>query len=317
MAKRKTPAPAVEPGAPNASSGFRSGYIALIGEPNAGKSTLLNRVLGQKIAIVTTKPQTTRERVLGVCHRPGAQIVFLDTPGYHQSDKVLNRFMIGQARSALADADGVVWIIDAPHELRRFDPVSLAEILEAAGKPTVVALNKIDAIEEKPLLLPLMQRFGELKWIRKVYAVSALHGNGVDDLINGVIELLPEGPAFFPDDAVTDRDLRFLAREIVLEKVFECSRQEVPYSTGVILDSFEEKPQKKLYVIAATIFVERESQKPILIGEGGRMIKRIGETARREMERTFDVRVFLELRVAVDPEWSTREPGLRRMGYSG
>lgn len=300
------PFPGVEPG-------FRSGTVALIGEPNAGKSTLLNRILGTKVAIVSDKPQTTRDRILGILHRPGAQLLFLDTPGMHETEKVLNRFMIRQARAALSECDLAVWVLDAPHEARKFNPVGLLEMFESSGKPVLAALNKVDLIK-KPGLLPLMDRLGGLPFVREVYAISALSGEGVEDVVAGMIQALPEGPPYYPEDMVTDRSLRFLAAEIIREKVFEKTLREVPYSTAVLIEQFEEKGG--LYVIHAAIAVERDSQKAILIGAQGRMIKSIGEAARKEMERQFGRKIFLDLHVKVEPDWAADPKGLKRMGYA-
>lgn len=280
----------------------RSGFVALVGRPNAGKSTLLNQVLGQKVAIVTDKPQTTRTRILGIKTLPGAQLVLVDTPGIHEAKDVLNRRMVAVAEQALADADIVLWLLDASLGERSI-ATDIVQTIQQSGRRCCVALNKVDEIA-KPTLLPLLARVGELLPGCDLVPISALTGENVDRLLEVLSAQLPEGPPLYPDDEITDQSERVLAQEIVREKVFELTRQEVPYSTAVTIDAFEEKSEK-LSVIKATIHVSRSTQKPIVIGKGGTRLKRIGQSARIELERVLGRRIFLELFVRVQEDWVT------------
>ena len=279
----------------------RSGFVALVGRPNAGKSTLLNQILGQKIAIVSAKPQTTRTRLLGIKTLPGAQLLLVDTPGIHEARDVLNRRMVGVAEEALLGADVVLWIVDATRGEQGFDPRILG-LLQAASRSCCVALNKADLLP-KPLFLPLMSRSNELLPGRDIVPISALTGENVDRLLEVLARHLPEGPQLYGEDEVTDQSLRALAQEIIREKVFETTQQEVPYSTAVTIDAFEERPERKLVIVKATIHVSRGSQKPIVIGRGGARLKSIGQKARVELEDLVGARVFLELFVRVQEGW--------------
>ncbi len=289
----------------------RSGFVAIFGRPNAGKSTLLNRILGTKIAIVTPKPQTTRRRLLGVRTEPGWQIVFVDTPGYHRASGLLNQRMVSNALKALPDADVVLWMIDAERGLDDLEE-EIAQRLPA-GRAVVIAVNKVDEVR-KESLLPLLERLAQLAPGSELVPVSALTGDGVPDLLQILVAALPEGPRFYASDTLTDESERGLVAEFVREKVMLQTSQEVPYSVAVTVDSFEEKPDRNLCVIKATIHVERDSQKGILIGRGGQKLKSIGSSARRDVERLLGTKVFLELFVRVQREWTKRRGSLDEFG---
>lgn len=292
--------------------GHRSGFVALVGRPNVGKSTLLNQVLGRKIAAVTPKPQTTRRRILGIKTLETAQILFLDTPGIHAARDVLNERMVERALASLAEADVVCWLVDAAQGLTPGDR-EIATLLPAPPKPVLIALNKIDAVA-KPTLLPLIAALAELAPERPVIPISAGTGENVDTLLAAIAAQLPEGPRYYPADELTDEPERAVAAEIVREKVMLATRDEVPYAVAVTVDTFEEKPEKQLVVIRATIHVARDSQKPIVIGQRGARIKAIGQAARTEIETLLGTRVFLELFVRVQENWTTHLGRLREFG---
>jgi GTP-binding protein Era len=295
---------------PTLPAGHRSGFVALLGRPNVGKSTLLNRLLGQKVAIVTPKPQTTRQRILGIKTLPEAQIVFLDTPGLHVPRNLINQRMVQVAERASEEADLLLWVVDAAAGITGGDR-KIAERLQSERRPLCVVLNKIDQ-RSAAELLPLLASIDQLLPGRDVVPVSAERGTNVDELINVILRFLPEGPRFYDADTVTDQTERMLAQEAVREQVLLQTRQEIPYAVAVTIDKFEEK--KDLAVISATIHVEKDSQKGILIGQRGTRIKEIGQAARLELERLLDRRVYLELFVRVQEDWTTREALLREFG---
>ncbi len=284
---------------------FRSGFVAILGRPNVGKSTLLNQLLGEKIAIVTPRPQTTRNRIMGIKTVPGGQILLLDTPGIHRARSLLNRRMVDVAKRSLGDVEAVVWVVDGRAGLRA-DDEDIAGLLAGSGHETVIALNKIDAVS-KGRLLPVMARLAELLPDREILPISARTGENVPLLVEGILGRLPAGPRYFPEDELTDQTERFIAAEIVREKVFLRTRQEIPYGTAVSVQGFEEKNGGALVVIAATIHTERDSHKPILIGKHGAALKEIGSAAREDLERLLGCRVYLELAVKAAPGWS-RDP---------
>ncbi len=296
---------------PELPEGHRSGFVAIFGRPNAGKSTLLNRVLGQKIAIVTPKPQTTRRRLLGVRTDPNWQMVFIDTPGYHRASGLLNERMLTNALRALPDADVVLWMIDAGAGLNELE-VEIAQRLPKKSA-VVMALNKVDAVR-KDSLLPIIERMASLAPGAVIVPISARTGEGFPVLLESLENALPEGPRYYNSDTITDETERALVAEFVREKVMMQTRQEIPYSVAVTVDAFDERPERNLCVITATIHVERESQKGILIGRGGQMLKEIGASARRDIERLLDSRVFLELFVRVQKEWTKRASTLKDFG---
>lgn len=290
----------------------RCGVVAIAGRPNVGKSTLLNHLLGTKVAIVSPKPQTTRDRILGILSRPDVQVLFHDTPGIHKPVKPLNRRMLDEADAALADADVVLMMSDArdPATCLREDALVLQRVRNA-GVPTLLALNKIDTVA-KPHLLPLMQAYSEVGF-DAIVPVSALTGEGLEDLLKEIVSRLPFGPSMYPEDELSDRPLRFLTTEIIREKVFLCCRQEIPYSTAVSIDTFTEPEGPGAVVIEATIHVERASQKGIVIGRGGSMLKQIGTDARVDLEALLERKVMLRLFVRVDEDWAGSDATLRRI----
>ena len=291
-------------------AGHRSGFVALIGRPNVGKSTLLNQLLGQKVAIVTPKPQTTRQRILGIKTLPHAQIVFIDTPGLHVPRNLINRRMVQVAERASEEADVLVWVVDAAAGITNADR-RIAERLQPERRPVCVAVNKIDQCRSADLL-PLLASLDQLLPGHDVVPVSAQVPTNLGELINVIVQALPEGPRLYDADTLTDQTERMLAQEAVREQVLLQTRQEIPYAIAVTIDKFEEK--KDLAVISATIHVEKDSQKGILIGQRGARIKEIGRAARLELEQLLDRRVFLELFVRVQEEWTTREAQLKEFG---
>jgi GTP-binding protein Era len=293
-------------------SGHRSGFVSIVGRPNVGKSTLLNRILGRKIAAVTPKPQTTRRRLLGIKTLDAAQVLFLDTPGIHTARDLMTERMVECAVATLGEGDVALWVVDASSGLTAADR-DVAARLPKPPRPLVVALNKIDAVG-KPRLLPIIAAVAALIPERPVVPVSATTGENVDELLRTLVALLPEGPRYYPPDELTDEPERAVAAEIVREKVMLATRDEVPYAVAVSIDAFEEKPERGLVVITATIHVARDSQKPIVIGERGARIKAIGQSARRELEALLGARVFLELYVRVQADWTTHPGRLREFG---
>jgi GTP-binding protein Era len=291
---------------------FKSGFVSIVGLPNAGKSTLLNALVGQKVAIVADKPQTTRTSIQGVATSPHAQIIFLDTPGIHKADSALNKRLMAAVRAALEERDLLLFVVDtarAPDEQDR----RAVSLVRKTGTPVQLVLNKIDLVKEKARLLPLIEEYRKLYDFADYVPVSASRGTGLDDLRAAIVARLPEGPAYFPADHVTDQPERFLAAELVREKLLLATRQEVPHSVTVTVDRWEETPA--LTRIYATIRVEREGQKAIVIGAKAAMIKKIGILARQEMERIFGVKIFLDLHVRVQPGWREKAAFLNSLDW--
>ncbi len=284
---------------------FRSGFVSIIGRPNAGKSTLLNALVGEKIAIVTEKPQTTRTRIQGMVNvkaqrgRPAGQIVFVDTPGVHKPDSRLNRKMMQEIHAALESRDLILLIVDATEKYGPGDQFVL-DLVKRAGGPAFLLLNKIDKLQ-KNRLLPLIDHYSKLHSFQEIIPISATKAQGLDILIDKIIRALPDGPRYFPQDQLTDQPERFIAAEIVREKVLLKTGKELPYATAVMIERFEEG--EKLDRISAAIYCEREGQKAILIGKGGQKLKEIGTAARLELEGLLSKKVFLELFVKVKPGW--------------
>lgn len=326
---------------------MRSGYAALIGRPNVGKSTLLNRLLGEKVAIVSPKPQTTRTRILGVVTKPEGQIAFFDTPGIHQAKGALNKFMVDAALNAAQDSDVVLFLVETEgikEDTELFVSPGNREVLDrlkSLGKPVILVLTKIDSIK-KVLMLPLIDLYRKEYPFLEIIPVSARHGEGLDLLFEKVLAHLPEGEPIFPPDTLTDQAERTLVEEFIREQVLRHCHQEIPYSVGVVVEVFDEEerdkppPPKKgakkgaparkdppagkpklegLIRIHANVFVERDSQKAIVIGKRGEMLKTIGTDARMSMQRFFGTHVFLSLQVKVEPRWTERVDGLRKLGY--
>lgn len=294
-------------------SGFKSGFISIIGRPNVGKSTLLNLLLGEKIAIVSDKPQTTRNRILGIKNHPAGQIIFLDTPGIHRAQSRLNRSMVKVALATYSEVDGVCFMIEADRSDNDENDFIL-ETLTKVEKPVFLVINKIDLVP-KGDLLPIMERYSRLRSFEQIIPISALLGDGVETFVDELLKILPEGPRLFPEDMITDLPERFLVAELIREKVFQLTQEEIPYATAVVVEDFKEREEKNLIVIRATIQVERESQKGILIGKRGRMLKEIGRLAREEIEALLGARVFLELWVKEEKNWREDPRALRRLGY--
>ncbi len=293
-------------------AGHRSGYVAIVGRPNVGKSTLLNQLLGEKIAIVSPKPQTTRNRITGVRTTPNSQIVFLDTPGIHRARSLMNRRMVEIALKTLREVECALWLVDAREGIRAEDE-DIAGALKESKAMTLILLNKMDLIS-KGKLLPLMERCSTLLTEREIIPVSALKGENVPLVLELIEKFLPEGPRYYPEGEVTDQTERFVASEIIREKIFLLTREEIPYGTAVTIDEFVEREAKNLIVIKATIHVERESHRPILIGKKGAMLKEIGKRAREELESLLGCKLFLELFVKVREGWTQDPQALTELG---
>lgn len=292
---------------------FKSGFISILGRPNVGKSTLFNRILGEKIAIVTEKPQTTRNRILGIKNVEGAQLIFLDTPGLHEGGTELNRRMVKTALTTGRDSDVLLFLTEATSPPLEEDRQMLERLKVSKGIPFLV-INKIDLVK-KETLLPLIDQYQRLFPFEKIIPLSALQGDGIEILIEEIVRVLPEAPPYFPEDMLTDQTERFIVSEIIREKVILHSYQEIPYATAVIIESFKEFAEKNLVVIQATIYVEKESQKKILIGKGGQKLKKIGELSRKEIEAFLEKKVFLELWVKVEKNWTRNPKVLDSLGY--
>lgn len=292
---------------------FRSGFVSIIGRPNVGKSTLLNSILGEKIVITSDKPQTTRNRIKGIHNIPGAQIVFIDTPGIHRAKSMLNRYMVEEALASIREVDLILFLVEAD-ALPGSQESLILEMLAEVKTPVILVINKIDLVA-KEALLAWIERYARLYPFREIIPVAALTGDGVERVVTAVHSLLPEGPLYFPDEILTDVPERFIVAEIIREKVFRLTRDEVPYSVAVEVESFKERPDGSLISISAVINVERDSQKGIVIGRKGEMLKKIGMEARREIEQLLDAKVFLELFVRVRKDWSENPRMLRELGY--
>jgi len=292
---------------------FRSGFVSIIGRPNVGKSTLLNRILGQKIAIASPKPQTTRNRILGIHNQPNGQILFLDTPGIHRGTGKLNRYMVDQAMSACSDVDIVLFLVEATDRPGGGDDFIL-EVLSRSEVPVILVINKIDKVSPEALL-PLIEAYSHKREFSAIIPISGLTGNGVDALVTATHKLLPPGPRYYPEDMITDLPERFIVAEMVREQVLKQIRDEVPYGVAVIVESFTEKPEKNLVVISAAILVDRDSHKKIILGKGGEKIRSIGKAARVDIERMLGSRVYLELFVKVQKNWTESDKLLKEFGY--
>lgn len=291
---------------------FHSGFVAIIGRPNVGKSTLLNRIVGQKIAITSPKPQTTRNRILGIQNLDHAQVLYVDTPGIHEARSPLNRYMVDQARSACLDVDVVLWLVEADRPVDR-DPM-IPRLLEKGKHPVLLVINKIDTIP-KDQLLPLIDAYRKICPFASIVPVSALKGAGVDELMAEIPALLPEGPRYYPEDQLTDVPERFIVAEMIREQILMHTKDEVPYGVAIVVERFQDNPVRNMVGIGAVINVERDSQKGILVGKGGTMIRRIGQGARKEIERLLGVKVHLELFVRVQKNWTSSGRMLKEFGY--
>jgi len=290
---------------------FKSGFVAVVGRPNAGKSTLVNTLVGRKVAIVSPRPQTTRNRIQGIVNREEAQIVLIDTPGLHKPDSVLSRQMMDEAQQALHGIDILSLIVDVTAEFGGGDRYAIEWVRRFRG-PVFLLLNKVDRVP-KELLLPLIDRYQKAFDFAEIFPIAALTGEGCAALVEGWLARLPEAPPYFPQDQFTDQPERFLAAEIVREKAILATREEIPHATAVLVDSFVESDD--LIKIRATIYVERDGQKGILIGKGGEMIKKIGTDARKELESILGARIFLELFVKVQPNWRQSPAVVRQLDW--
>ena len=295
-----------------------AGTVAILGRPNVGKSTLLNRIVGEKLAIVTPKPQTTRNRIVGVWNGEGGQIVFVDTPGVHGARKGLNRYMVGEAMAAIADVDAALLVVDgsegraSPGDAEKMILAGLAD----AKKLVVLAINKVDKVKDKTAVLPMLAAWEKGERFAAMVPISATRGTNVDQLVREICRMLPEGEPLYGPDMLTDRTERFLAAELVREQLFLRLKQELPYATAVVIESWQERADKGDVVIDASILVERDSQRGIVVGKGGTMIRDVGIAARKEIGTLLDRPVHLKLEVKVVPDWTTSPSELHRLGYA-
>lgn len=292
---------------------MRSGFVSILGRPNTGKSTLLNALVGAKVSIVANKPQTTRTSIQGVMHLPAAQIVFLDTPGIHKAGSLINKRMMDTVRAALDERDLLLFVADAKSRFGAEDQHAI-DLIRKAGTPALLVLNKIDLLgKDKGALLPLIEQYRACHEFADYVPVSARAGKGLDKLRQAIVARLPEGPAYFPPDYITDQPERFLAGELIRERILDATREEVPHSVAVFVDSWEDLP--KLTRIFATIYVERAGQKAIVIGAAGSMLKQIGTLARAEMEKILGRRIYLDLHVKVQPGWREKPDFLAALDW--
>jgi len=291
---------------------FKSGYVSITGRPNVGKSTLLNMILGQKIAIVTEKPQTTRNRIIGIKNLEGAQIIFIDTPGIHRPRHKLGEIMVKEAKEAIRDVDIVLLMVE-PFKENIKEEMEIINLLRSVGKPVILLINKIDMVK-KPDLLPLIEEYSKLYNFKEIIPISALYGDGIDRLLKVIVDTLPEGPPYYPADQITDQIERFVVAELIREQVMLHTREEVPHSVHVEVVDWKER-ENGLINISANIYVERESQKGIIIGREGQRLKSIGTEARKNIEGLLNARVYLELWVKVKKNWRDNIHILREMGF--
>jgi GTP-binding protein Era len=290
----------------------KSGFVSILGRPNAGKSTLLNALVGQKVSIVADKPQTTRTAIQGVLTRPEAQVIFVDTPGIHSSSSAINKRMMDAVRASLEERDLFIYVADSTRAFSREDEHALS-VLREGSPPVILAMNKIDALAARHDLLPQLTEYQNHYKFEEYLPISASTGEGVDQLLAAVIQRLPEGPEYFPPDHFTDQPARFLAAELIREKLLLATHQEVPHATAVMIEKWEETP--RLIRIYATILVERAGQKAIVIGAKGSVLKQVGTLAREEMEAFFGVRIFLDLHVKVESGWREKAAYLNTIDW--
>lgn len=292
---------------------FHSGFVSIVGSPNVGKSTLINVLVGRKISAVSDKPNTTRNRILGIKNLSGAQLIFLDTPGIHRAAKgSLGKSMVQAAMAAIGEADVIILLIDVKFPFNRQD----LYVIQNLPKPAILVLNKIDLIKKSAILSLINQSRQFPDKFLEVLPISALQDDGIDDLIQTTVKYLPVGPKYFPEDTITDRPERFLISELIREKVFNLLREEIPYRTAVMVDEFDEDDEKNLMIISAVIYVERENHKGIIIGKNGQTLKKVGSLARVDIEKIFGTRVFLKLWVKVKERWTDRADLIGEFGYS-
>ncbi len=298
----------------NTYQGFKSGFIAIAGPPNVGKSTLLNAMIGKKISITSEKPQTTRNRIAGIAHHQDAQLIFLDTPGIHLTKKMFNQKMVDLAFSAIDDVDLILLVADAAKPDPKSENIILERLKKNRKRPVLLALNKIDLVR-KPELLPMIDQWHRAYPFASIHPVSAKMGTQIDETIEVLKNLLPEGPPYYPPEMVTDIPEEFILTEIIREKVFHLTEEEVPFSTAVSIDLIEEDEETNLVRVYAKIHVERDSQKKIIIGKNGGKLREIGKAARLEMKRMMGMPVYLKLFIRVEKNWSRDARAMRRLGY--
>ncbi|WP_417899551.1 GTPase Era [Bacillus haimaensis] len=298
----------------NTNTNYKSGFVSIIGRPNVGKSTFLNRVIGQKIAIMSDKPQTTRNKIQGVYTQDDAQIVFIDTPGIHKPKHKLGDFMMKVAQNTLKEVDLILFMINAKEGLGRGDEF-IIEKLKETSTPVYLVINKIDEVHPDELL-PLMETYKSLFDFKEIIPISALQGNNVETLLEQIKQFLPEGPQYYPADQVTDHPERFIVSELIREKVLHLTREEVPHSIAVAIDSMKKRERGDIVDIQATIVVERDSQKGIVIGKQGKVLKEVGQKARMDIEALLGSKVFLELWVKVQKDWRNKQSQLRDFGFN-
>ncbi len=291
----------------------KSGFVAIIGKPNVGKSTLINSFLKEKLSIVSSKPETTRDKILGILNLPQAQIIFIDTPGIHQPHLLLGKHMVRTAQNSILDADLILFMTEAFGKLGQED-LRIIELLNQVNKPVFLLINKVD-LADKLLILPKIDEASKAYNFKEIIPLCALDNKDTDTVLKEVIKYLPEGASFYPEDQLTDKNERFLAAELVREQVLNFTQQEVPHSVAVLVEEMKEREGKNLVFIQAAIFVERDSQKAIIIGHKGKMLKQIGQAARLEIEKFLDKKVYLELWVKVHKNWRKDEKILKELGY--
>ena len=293
------------------------GFVALVGRPNVGKSTLMNALLGRKVAIVSSKPQTTRTQIRGILTRPEGQIVFVDTPGIHKPKHLLGEEMVKIAVDALKEVDLILYLVEAlDEELSQEDEIIIS-VLKKVDTPKFLLVNKVDLLKYKEGFWKAVELYQDKIYFREVIPISAVKGTNLDVLLEKIFENFPEGELLYPDDMITDQPLRFLISEIIREKLFHELHQEIPYSTAVVIEEMQEREGKNLVYIRATIYVERASHRKIVIGKGGNMLKKVGRMAREEIEHVLGKKVFLELWVKVREDWRRSETDVKRLGFSG
>ena len=292
---------------------FRSGFISIIGPPNVGKSTLLNRILGTKITITSNRPQTTRNRILGIKNLENAQLIFFDTPGIYQPKSLFGKYMVEVALAACKDVDLILLMVEADHSIGEEDHYVL-EFLSKLPFPVILLINKMDRVKRESLL-PLIDAYSHLFEFSQIIPISALSGDGIDRLMEEILTLLPKGPQYFPEDMITDQPERFIVAEIIRKMVIRNTYQEIPYAVAVSIEEFKEKADRNLIVIRAIIHVEKSSQKGIIIGKKGAALKKIGSDARKEIEDFLGAKVYLECWVNVEKNWTKSQTALKKLGY--
>lgn len=291
---------------------FKSGFVTIIGRPNVGKSTLMNNLVGEKLAIVSDKPQTTRNRITGIMNAPGAQIVFIDTPGIHRHKGLLNEFMVKTARDACSEVDLILFMVEADRPPSGED-TDILEFLKGLGTRVFLVINKVDIVK-KEKVLPLIEQYSAMHSFEEIIPVSALKSENVEELKSAIVGCMPEGPKYYPEDELTDQPERFIVAEIIREKIFRLTQHEVPYSTAVMVEEMKDKGD--IVYIRAVVYVEKDSQKGIIIGQGGQMLKKLGMLSRRDIEKLLGIKSYLDIWVKVKKDWREKPGALGEMGYN-